>query len=111
MVSPGASPAVRRLAALTLYRRILKAHGSGVLSPAQRSLGDKYVKTEWRRHMRVSPEVASAFYAEWFHYLEHLSNHRGAQSGGVGRHLTDEETALLSEDQRKKLAEIRSQAQ
>eukprot|EP01065_Artemidia_motanka_P011839 TRINITY_DN16458_c0_g1_i1.p2 TRINITY_DN16458_c0_g1~~TRINITY_DN16458_c0_g1_i1.p2 ORF type:complete len:136 (+),score=61.21 TRINITY_DN16458_c0_g1_i1:58-408(+) len=94
-----AAAAARRAESLRLYRTILRAHGR-VLPPQHRDLGDAYVKAEFRKHRQVKPEFANAFYTEWFRYLQHLVAPSG---GGIGRSLTDEEMAVLSDEQREKL--------
>ncbi|KAH9838470.1 ACN9-domain-containing protein [Rhodofomes roseus] len=54
-----------------LYRRILRAHRS--LPPEMRSLGDDYVKAEFRRHKEVANKVhIIGFLSQWKMYLDEL---------------------------------------
>ncbi|MBZ3879453.1 Succinate dehydrogenase assembly factor 3, mitochondrial [Sciurus carolinensis] len=46
-----------------LYRRILQLHR--VLPPDLKSLGDQYVKDEFRRHKTVGSDEAQRFLQEW----------------------------------------------
>lgn len=47
----------------SLYRRILQLHR--VLPPDLKSLGDQYVKDEFRRHKTVGSDEAQRFLQEW----------------------------------------------
>lgn len=52
------------LAPLTLYRHILRAHRC--LPAAMRSMGDDYVKSEFRRHQKIdNPAHIVGFISEW----------------------------------------------
>lgn len=54
-----------------LYRRILRAHRS--LPQEMRSLGDDYVKAEFRRHKDVTNKVhIIGFLSQWKVYLDEL---------------------------------------
>ena len=61
-----------RIAALSLYKSILRAHSSH-LPPRMRQLGDAYVKSEFRLHKSVTkPEQLEAFFTEWRSYLDQI---------------------------------------
>lgn len=85
-----------------LYRVILKMHAVALPSPAQRTFGDKFVKSEFRRHAMANEKYARIFYASWFDYVAQLDR------GVTSRPLTASEQAMLSPEQKEKLAEIRS---
>ncbi|KAF8181303.1 ACN9-domain-containing protein [Pholiota molesta] len=56
---------------LPLYRRILRGHRN--LPWAMRSLGDGYVKSEFRRHKEVTnPVYIMGFLSRWKVYLDQL---------------------------------------
>ena len=70
MSSSGAS----RTAALKLYRSILRAHANH-LPTQMRTLGDAYVKSEFRLHKATTnTDQLNQFYTEWQKYLEHLQS-------------------------------------
>ncbi|KAL0083672.1 hypothetical protein J3Q64DRAFT_1809955 [Phycomyces blakesleeanus] len=59
------------LAPMELYRQILRVHRC--LPPAMRSLGDDYVKAEFRRHKDVdNPVHLIGFVSQWQEYLDTL---------------------------------------
>lgn len=61
-----------RIAALSLYKSILRAHASH-LPPQMRKLGDAYVKSEFRLHKSVTkPEQLEEFFTAWRSYLEQI---------------------------------------
>jgi hypothetical protein len=63
---------VARNKAVTLYRSLLKAH-SKYLPAEMRSLGDAYVKAEFRMHKNVTnQDHLSRFYEEWYKYLDQI---------------------------------------
>lgn len=56
---------------IPLYRALLRVHRS--LPPEMRTLGDAYVKEEFRRHQQVKEMVQIInFLVSWKHYLEQL---------------------------------------
>ncbi|KAI0366272.1 ACN9-domain-containing protein [Pilatotrama ljubarskyi] len=64
---------------LPLYRRILRAHRN--LPCEMRSLGDDYVKAEFRRHKEVTNKVhIIGFLSQWKMYLDQLPPGPEAQS-------------------------------
>ncbi|KDQ57230.1 hypothetical protein JAAARDRAFT_58694 [Jaapia argillacea MUCL 33604] len=63
---------------IPLYRRLLRAHRS--LPQEMRSLGDDYVKAEFRRHKTVeNPVYIIGFLSEWKVYLDGLPSGTDAQ--------------------------------
>mmetsp|Transcript_32434 Transcript_32434/g.64666 ORF Transcript_32434/g.64666 Transcript_32434/m.64666 type:complete len:113 (-) Transcript_32434:50-388(-) len=90
---------------LSLYRQILRAHRK--LPEAQRELGDAYVKAEFRLHRGASATFALQFERQWRDYLTVLS--RPEDDGTVGRVMTPEEVAALSDEQKVQLLKIREE--
>ncbi|ORZ22222.1 hypothetical protein BCR42DRAFT_405743 [Absidia repens] len=61
------------LAPIPLYRQILRVHRN--LPPAMRSMGDDYVKSEFRRHKSIdNPVHIIGFVSQWQEYLELLKS-------------------------------------
>jgi hypothetical protein len=85
-----------------LYRRVLVLHQC-VLNEDQRNLGDKFVKMEFRRHAEATEHFAVGFYESWFNYCAQL------EAGVTSRHLTSEELALMDEDQKTQLTQMRQE--
>ncbi|KAH9948714.1 ACN9-domain-containing protein [Amylocystis lapponica] len=64
---------------LPLFRRILRTHRS--LPPEMRSLGDNYIKAEFRRHKDITNKVhIIGFLSQWKVYLDELPTGPEAQS-------------------------------
>lgn len=56
---------------IPLYRALLRVHRS--LPPEMRSLGDDYVKSEFRRHQKIdNPLQIVGFCSQWKMYLDSL---------------------------------------
>lgn len=87
---------------LSLYRSLLRIHGA-VLPAAQRALGDRYVREEFKAHKEVPPAQADAFMKTWQEYWVHLARSRG---DAIGRDLDKDTTEALSEEQAAKLDEL-----
>jgi len=63
---------------IPLYRRILRAHCH--LPPEMRSLGDNYVKAEFRRHKEITNKVhIFGFLTQWKLYLDGLPSGKDAE--------------------------------
>ncbi|KAJ3560095.1 hypothetical protein NP233_g11058 [Leucocoprinus birnbaumii] len=63
---------------LPLYRSILRAHRN--LPPEMRSLGDVYVKSEFRLHREVTnPAHIIGFLSQWKIYLEQMPDREGGR--------------------------------
>jgi hypothetical protein len=71
-----------------------------------RSLGDRYVRNEFRQHRNAKPEQVAAFYAEWNRYLNHMRYQKGA-GGAFGVEMSDAQRAQLNSDQVDKLRKLR----
>jgi len=66
---------------IPLYRRLLRAHRA--LPHEMRSLGDDYVRSEFRRHRDVTnPVYIMGFLSQWKRYLDDLPI--GPNVGGFG---------------------------
>ncbi|KAF9233176.1 ACN9-domain-containing protein [Melanogaster broomeanus] len=64
---------------IPLYRRLLRAHRR--LPVEMRSLGDDYVKAEFRRHQKVTnPVYIMGFLTQWKMYLDELPQDPTAKS-------------------------------
>lgn len=108
--------------ALALYRAVLGAHKKH-LPPAMRSLGDTYVKSEFRLHKSAKPELAAQFLDEWTNYLDQiLLTSRAQESSLTAGSLEDKGERLfsfgadlppdveLSEEQMAQLEKLRDEA-
>ncbi|GKY91782.1 acetate non-utilizing protein 9 [Mayamaea pseudoterrestris] len=101
-----------------LFRSILRAHKRH-LPTDLRSLGDVYVKQEFRLHKTAKPEQALQFMNEWSHYLDQLSMTARARDsvrvGAVDNDVFDFGKNLprdveLSEEQLQQLETLREEA-
>ncbi|KAF9223293.1 ACN9-domain-containing protein [Gyrodon lividus] len=64
---------------IPLYRRLLRAHRR--LPTEMRSLGDDYVKAEFRRHQKVTnPVHVMGFLTQWKMYLDELPQDPSAKN-------------------------------
>jgi hypothetical protein len=105
-----------------LYRSILRAHKK-FLPNDLRSIGDVYVKQEFKLHKTAKPEQADAFMTEWTGYLDQLTMTARAQEslhvagtiqenhGQVfefGKDLPHD--AVLSDEQLQQLEKLRVEA-
>ena len=104
MSAPAASKLGRR--GLELYAGILRAHRA--LPPQMRSLGDAYVREEFRKHRSAKDSFLGPFFREWDGYLAQL---RAAPPGGaVGRDLAPEQASALTKEQLEQLARLQDEA-
>ncbi len=91
--------------ASTLYRSILKLHKERFTSELK-SIGDKYVKEEFKLHKAVTNEThLKNFYTEWEQYIEIMRN----SNGKVGRDMEKSDAQKLNDEQMIKLAELRAE--
>lgn len=66
---------------IPLYRRLLRVHRT-VLSYEMRSLGDNYVKDEFRRHRKIdNPLQIVGFLGQWKMYLDELEESALSNAG------------------------------
>mmetsp|Transcript_28090 Transcript_28090/g.68403 ORF Transcript_28090/g.68403 Transcript_28090/m.68403 type:complete len:119 (-) Transcript_28090:1832-2188(-) len=105
--------------ALSLYRAILKAH-KGNLPAEMRSLGDAYVKSEFKLHKNVeSTAQLDSFFSAWEDYLNQI--HKTARikesslslgekemTASFGQHLSPD--IELSEEQEVQLENLKEEA-
>ena len=90
---------------LALYRSILRAHAK-YLPPNARDLGDAYVKREFQLHRGASESFLSQFERQWRDYLTTLRAGAGNEEP-IGRELTADEVAALSDEQKVQLLKIK----
>lgn len=91
---------------ISLYREVLKLHRER-LPPPVRNLGDGYVKSEFRSHLRgKTTEIQwKQFVAEWRSYVATLrgEEHQTPTNASVSAELMTGVYDSLSEDQRKRV--------
>ncbi|CAN8074095.1 unnamed protein product [Agarophyton chilense] len=92
---------------LSLYRRIMRLHRLK-LPDIQRSIGDQYVRQEFRAHRDVKPEQQNQFLQQWEDYAAHLTME--ADFFGLGRDLAEKEVEALNDDQKAQLERLRASA-
>jgi hypothetical protein len=136
MASPAAAAARSgsgAAALLSLFRSILRLHRER-LPPPMRSMGDTYVKSEFRRHLRGSTteEQWRVFVAEWQRYAAMLGGSADQQSpaplasgipqpapgiasvtaaiAGGSADMTEQLLTHLSPDQRRQLIKLQQEA-
>ncbi|EIM90938.1 ACN9-domain-containing protein [Stereum hirsutum FP-91666 SS1] len=89
---------------LPLYRRLLRAHR--FLPVEMRSLGDDYIKAEFRRHKEVdNPVYIIGFLSQWKRYLDELPAPLEAEKF-TGRRLDPTVFEKLSKEQLGQLYEL-----
>ncbi|KAG0144376.1 hypothetical protein CROQUDRAFT_660045 [Cronartium quercuum f. sp. fusiforme G11] len=107
-ISPLSNASVSLLPAIPLYRRLLRIHRTALPSE-MRSLGDVYVKDEFRRCRSIeNPIQIIGFLGQWKIYLDTLesqSNH-GTQNQKIGRQLSEATLEKLSSEQIGQLFEL-----
>ncbi|OAD73816.1 hypothetical protein PHYBLDRAFT_112566 [Phycomyces blakesleeanus NRRL 1555(-)] len=88
------------LAPMELYRQILRVHRC--LPPAMRSLGDDYVKAEFRRHKDVdNPVHLIGFVSQWQDF--------NVPKDGWGKKMDSELYEKMSDEQIGQLYELRNE--
>ena len=78
-----------------------------------RSLGDAYVRSEFRQHKSASnPNHISQFMAEWRYYLKHIETSAASAEQNVrfGRNLSNINIEDLDEEKRGNLAKLQEEA-
>lgn len=78
------------------------------LPAAARELGDGYVRAEFRLHRGASETFMPQFERQWRDYLTTLR--RAPTEGTIGRQMTSEEVAALSDEQKVQLMKIHEEA-
>ena len=104
---------------LSLYRSILRTHSKS-LPIEMRSLGDAYVKSEFRLHKDVTNDVQlKDFFSEWKKYLKHIQETaiaKAAKASGLDDSLkTDFGVSLdhnieMNEEQKIQLQKLQLEA-
>jgi len=90
---------------LPLYRGILRAHR--LLPLEMRSLGDNYVRAEFRRHREVTNKVhIIGFLSQWKVYLDGLPSAPGEAAAFKGRKLDTTAFEKMSGEQLGQLYEL-----
>jgi hypothetical protein len=94
---------------MQLYREILRVHRQ--LPPAMRSLGDQYVRDEFRKHRKAEPQYLVGFYKEWTQYVEemkrqiafmgtaHATGQDWIAEGNLGKRIDSETLDKFSDEQ------------
>jgi hypothetical protein len=91
-------------AVVGLYRTILRLHRSR-LPAMERTLGDQYVKSEFRLHKDAKPEFVDNFVVEWTKYATMLE---GVPAGGkVGADLDPVAVEEMTDEQRMQLHNLK----
>ncbi|KAG2017545.1 acetate non-utilizing protein 9 [Coprinopsis cinerea AmutBmut pab1-1] len=94
---------------IPLYRRILRVHRN--LPPEMRSLGDVYVKSEFRRHQKVTNSGhLLGFLSQWKRYLDEMPKGREEAAGYRGKRLDPTVFEKLTEEQLGQLYEFKQAA-
>lgn len=86
-----------------LYRSIMRLHRTKLPAP-MRSLGDAYVRREFRLHCKpgVESKHMQMFLQEWGAYMQTIS----AQASIVGKEMSEEQVGKLNKEQKKQLADL-----
>mmetsp|Transcript_5691 Transcript_5691/g.20428 ORF Transcript_5691/g.20428 Transcript_5691/m.20428 type:complete len:131 (-) Transcript_5691:416-808(-) len=110
--------------ALSLYRSILRLHRQ-LHEPELRSLGDAYVRDEFKKHKNAAPQFVETFLTEWERYaammasqvtphapsgLGGLGGAGGGDGGGIGRDLSAADMEAMTDEQKEQLEELRREA-
>ena len=90
---------------LHLYRAILREHRKR-LPLVMRKLGDDYVRSEFRSHKSAKAQEVTQFMNAWGDYLLKIR----LQRDRFGSNLNDNVQKAFSEEQKKKLDELRTEA-
>lgn len=108
--SPSSDSSISLLPPLVLYRRLLRAHRA--LPIEMRSLGDVYVKDEFRRCRSIdNPIQIIGFLSQWKFYLDNLQITQETASNGkssikIGKKLPEDLLDKLSPEQVGQLFEL-----
>ena len=93
---------------LNLYKTILRLHQ--YLPKDLKSVGDKYVKSEFRLHKQADQQFVKSFMAQWDDYRKSLEHQvkNSPENVFIGSNLTKENLDKLSEDQLLQLYELKN---
>ena len=93
---------------LSLYRSILREHKLR-LPAKMKSLGDAYVKQEFRLHKEAKPEHLRRFMNSWENYLQTLQ--KQAEGGGkIGVNIDANDVNRMTEEQKQKMRGLMDKA-
>jgi len=95
--------------ALRLYKAILKLHKK-TLPEDMRTLGNEYLRTEWKLHKNVSPKVARTFLDSWKEYFISLRS-SSRTNEKVGLDLSEEQIKSLSKEQQEQLLKLKEETE
>jgi hypothetical protein len=112
MPPPAAQPAAGLARLHSLYRAVLRAHREK-LPPPLRALGDSYVQSELRRHIKgsTSERQWAEFGDQWSAYLSMLRGRADAdEAQGSITALHEADERALNEEQRGQLARLKEAA-
>ncbi|XP_075146078.1 succinate dehydrogenase assembly factor 3 [Haematobia irritans] len=90
-----------------LYKTVLRLHRG--LPDELRELGDRYVKDEFRRHLKCTPMEAQLFMTEWAKYAVTITKQlgiRGKPTGTLGEDIDEQTVEMLKDDQAVQLYEL-----
>merc|ERR1719427_551463 len=94
---------------LSLYKTILRLHE--YLPADLKSVGDKYVKSEFRLHKTADEQFVKSFLSQWDEYRQNLQQQVSQapnKSVAVGSNLTRDNLDKFSEDQLLQLYELKT---
>ena len=100
---------MRTRQALSLYKRIIRLHEQK-LPQVMKSLGDTYIRKEFKIHMygmKCSESQFEVFLKTWDNYASKLEESTEVS----GSPLTPEQRKLLNDDQKAKLRELRDEVE
>merc|ERR1712060_165645 len=91
----------------SLFRSIMRLHRTKLPAP-MRSLGDAYVRKEFRLHYKpdVKDNHRKMFLSEWGHYVQTISS----QASVVGKELSDDQRSKLNDEQKTQLGNLEKTA-
>ncbi|KAL0267663.1 UNVERIFIED_CONTAM: hypothetical protein PYX00_009866 [Menopon gallinae] len=91
-----------------LYKTILKLHKG--LPPTLKTIGDVYVRDEFKKHKSCKPQEEAVFVEEWTKYAILLTQQLGVKgpinAKCIGRNLTRGQLDSMSDDQIQRLYEV-----
>lgn len=85
---------------LVLYKSVLRIHRK--IPQALRTMGDIYVKAEFRRHTQADPNTSLQFLSKWESYVKTIEQQlkfQNSLSENLGKPLDASELNSLSDEQ------------
>jgi hypothetical protein len=73
-----------------------------------KKLGDDYLRNEFKLHKQAKAEQTEKFFRAWDEYLNILK--RSERDGRIGHDMHDRVKVNLSEEQKKKLNDLKAEA-